>query len=360
MFSGLALPWEHLTAPKGQELRYYGVEVAGGFVGGFMAGSVVANMGAGIIGRAGAPAWVGAYVPAAVTALVFAKGWGPLGNLPVGARAWAAGGALAAGVLQRQIAEQLVKLPLVGPLLGKALNMGGGTGDLYDDAFNPMVYANEGATGEFYAAPVDAYIQVDDGMDEGTDAYIQVDDGMGGGTDAYIQVDDNLGEFYAAPTDGVGEYVQTGPGNFEQPSVDGFYQPSVDGLESVDGMAGEEELDAADVQGNLGHGFWSSNLRWGKFRMEKAQALKAKYGAAAKIYRCDQPGYAIVGIPRGGDNVSRGVPISRSVPPQQPVSMHVPAQFPVMPASQAPSIRAQQKGVFSEGVFGGSSPHAFS
>ena len=358
MLAGLDLPWAHLQAAPGQSaLQHYGVNIAGGFVGGFVGGSIVSNFVAGMLPnlRVG-PLHGGAIASGLVLAYGLAKGVGPLDRLPPAARAWAAAGAVSAGFAQQAVASYLTRLPLVGPMIGRGLAVGrgggaaAGIGDLYDDAFNPMTYQDGGGMpemSEFYSAPVD-----------GTDAYIQVSEP---GMDAYIQVNDGLGEFYAAPVDGMDAYIQTGPGNFAQPSVDGmgtFYSAPVDGLEGVDGLAGEEYLDTADIVSELGYGM-AGGLQWSKVRLEKAQALKSKYGTAAQIHRCSSPGFAIVGLPSGNGGLSQGVPITRSVPSAQPVSMEVPAQFPVMPASQAPTIQAQQRGVFSEGVFGGTAPHVF-
>ena len=371
---GLALPWEHVAG----DLRHYGVNVVGGFLGGFVGGSIVSNLVAGLAPnfRLG-PLHAGAIASGALLAYGLAKGVGPLDKLPPATRAWAAAGAVGAGFAQQWVGDYLTGLPVVGPMIGKALALGSGgggggdeaIGDLYDDAFNPMAYQDEGAVGEFYSAPLD-----------GTDAYIQVQEP---GMDAYIQVQEpGLGEFYAAPVDGVDgmdAYIQTGPGSFSQPSVDGvgefyaapvdgleavdgvgeFYAAPVDGLEAVDGLAGEEYLDSADIVSELGHGM-HGGLNWTKVRIEKANALKARHGDNVKIYRCNKPGFAIVGLPDSSYGTEAGVPITRSVPPRQPVSMHVPAQFPVMPASQSATIQAQQKGVFGAPIFGGNSEHVFS
>jgi hypothetical protein len=385
-----ALPWENLQTPRGQSaLTHYGVNVAGGAVGGFVAGTVVSNaairMWPGTIGNA-----LGRWGVPLGGALALASGRLGTGRLPPALRAWGATGLVASAVAQAQVTKLLTGNWFGGALFRRLLTPGVGSaaaaaarvdvegaagfGDLYDEAFDPGLYVQEGATmpgahaptlvdglGQpFYAAPVDgmdAYIEVGDHpgnfAQPGMDAYIEVDEGGGlDGTDAYIEVDE-LGEFYAAPVDGLGD-------------DDEFYAAPVDGLGDDDEYLedGEDTLDAADLH-QLGlAGMWSDDYRWGRVRVGKAKSLRAKYGPAMKIYRCHKRGYAIVGLPHNresGSGGQPGVPISRSVPARQPITMRVPTRHPIPEAfDSAPTLRAQQKGVFSEGVFGQGSPHAFS
>ena len=351
----LDLPWNHLMAPAGQgALAHYGGNVVGGALAGFVGGTVLSNVSGRLLGGMGPiGGYLGRWGVPLGTAWALSAGKLGTARLPAGFRAWAAGGVVLSAVAQNYVSKMLTGNWFGGPLFRRVLGAGSGTGDLYDQAFDPGLYEDDGLMDGFYQPSMDgtgAYIQVDDGMD----AYIQVDDGGLGdtgefysaATDAYIQVDDGMGEFYEAP-------------------VDGFYEPSLDGAEMLDDD--EEELDHADLHAE-GLGDWfDASKRWGRFKLGKAQVLKRKYGPAATVLQGGRRGYAVVGIPNEGSPAAGGarsgggggVPVIQHIGPRQAISTKVGPRNAVQPYAKSPVAKLQQGGVFAEPAFGPPGRNAF-